>query len=268
MKNAENSMKTLIAVLLLLLSTGTSMAEIKTEVIEYKVGDAVLQGYLAYDTAGKGKAPGVLVVHDWLGLSDYTKMRVEMLAKLGYVAFAADVYGKGIRPANAQEAQAEAGKFYGNRGAIRERLKAALKVLSERPETDASREAVIGYCFGGMCALELARSGAPLNAVVTFHGSLTTPTPADAKNIKGKVLVLHGADDPYVKPEDVKGFMEEMKSGGVDYQIVQYGGAVHSFTDKRAGSDNSKGAAYNEKADVRSWRAMQDFFAETLGASK
>jgi dienelactone hydrolase len=124
--------------------------------------------------------------------------------------------------------------------------------------------AVIGYCFGGAGALELARSGAPLKGVVTFHGSLTTPTPADAKNIKAKILVLHGADDPYVKQEDVKAFMDEMRNAGVDWQLVQYSGAVHSFTDKRAGNDNSKGAAYNEAADRRSWRAMRDFFDEVF----
>ena len=169
-----------------------------------------------------------------------------------------------MRPANAQEAGAEAGKWYKDRGLLRARVRAGLDYLAAQPQADAARLAVIGYCFGGACALELARSGAPLKAVVTFHGSLATPTPEDAKNIKAKVLVLHGADDPYVKQDDVKAFMDEMRAGGVDWQLVQYSGAVHSFTDPRAGSDNSKGAAYNASADKRSWRAMRDFFEETL----
>jgi dienelactone hydrolase len=123
----------------------------------------------------------------------------------------------------------------------------------------------MGYCFGGACALELARSGAPVKGVVTFHGGLANPNPADAKNIKGKVLVLHGADDPFVKQEEVKGFMDEMRAAGVDWQLTQYSGAVHSFTVKAAGNDNSKGAAYNAAADRRSWQAMKDFFAEVFG---
>jgi len=248
---------------LLMLSTKV-MAEVKTETIEYKQGDTVLQGYLSYDTAVKGKRPAVLIAHDWLGVSDQQKGIAERLAALGYVAFAADVYGKGVRPANGQEAGAEAKKYYADRGLMRARMQAGLDLLTARPEADASRMAVIVYCFGGACALELARSGAPLKAVVTFHGSLANPTPEDAKAIKAKVLVLHGADDPFVKQDEVQAFMSEMRAAGADWQLVQYSGAVHSFTDKRAGSDTSKGAAYNEAADRRSWRAMRDFFEETL----
>jgi dienelactone hydrolase len=144
-------------------------------------------------------------------------------------------------------------------------VRAGLDYLAGLPQADTSRMAATGYCFGGKCALELARSGAPLKAVVTFHGALTTADPADAKNIRAKILVLHGADDPFVKQDDVKGFMDEMRAAGVDWQLVQYSGAVHSFTDPRAGNDNSKGAAYNANADRRSWRAMRDFFEETLG---
>lgn len=239
-------------------------AEVKSELVEYRQGDTVLQGWLAYDTAVKGPRPGVLIIHDWLGLSDYQKSRAEQLAALGYVALAADVYGKGVRPANAQEASAEAGKYYADRSVLRARARAGLDFLASRPQADGARLAVMGYCFGGMGALELARSGAPLRAVVTFHGSLGTPAPADAKNIQGSVLVLHGADDPYVKADEVKAFMDEMRAANVDWQIVQYSGAVHSFSDKRAGTDNSKGAAYNANADRRSWEAMKDFFAERL----
>jgi dienelactone hydrolase len=237
-------------------------AAVKTEQVEYRQGDTVLQGWLAYDDAVKGTRPGVLLVHDWFGATDHQKEQVQKLAALGYVALAADVYGKGVRPANAAEAGAEATKYYKDRALVRARVRAGLDFLAARPQADPSRLAVTGYCFGGMCALELARSGAPLKAVVTFHGSLNTPTPEDAKNIKASVLALHGADDPFVKPEEVKAFTDEMRAANVDWQLVQYSGAVHSFTDPRAGSDNSKGAAYNATADRRSWQAMKDFLAE------
>jgi dienelactone hydrolase len=239
-------------------------AKVKTEVVEYKQGDVVLQGYLSYDQSLTGKRPGILVVHDWMGVSDDTKMRAEMLAGLGYVAFTADIYGKGVRPKNAQEAQAEAGKYFQDRTLLRARAKSGLDYLASRPEVDPSRLGVMGYCFGGGTSLELARSGAPVKGVVSFHGSLSTPTPEDAKNIKGKVLVLHGADDPYVKQADVTAFMDEMRKGGVNWELVQYSGAVHAFTIKGAGADNSKGAAYNEQADRRSWEAMKNFWNEVF----
>ena len=254
-----------------LLLVGVAMAsmssgQVRTETVEYRQGDVVLQGYLAYDASIKGKRPAVLVVHNWYGISESTRIRVDQLAALGYVAFAADIYGKGIRPADAAAASAESGKYYKDRGLLRARTRAGLDFLSARPEADPARLAAIGYCFGGSAVLELARSGAPVKATVTFHGGLSTPTPADAKNIKGKMLVLHGADDPYVKQDDVTAFMKEMREAGVDWQLVQYSGTVHSFTDKGAGSDNSTGAAYNESSDRRSWKAMKDFFEEIFPA--
>ncbi len=255
-------MRLLAIAFAIMVFSGGSMARVVTETVEYSQGDVILQGYLSYDADVKGRRPGVLIVHDWLGVSDYTKMRAEQIAALGYVALAADVYGKGVRPRNSQEASAEAAKYYKDRQLFRARLQAGLDFLSGRPQVDTSRLAVMGYCFGGGGALELARSGAPLKGVVTFHGSLSTPNPADAKNIRGKVLILHGADDPFVKLDDVKSLMDEMRAAGVDYQIVCYGGAVHAFTIKSAGNDPSKGAAYNEAADRRSWIAMKDFFAE------
>jgi dienelactone hydrolase len=257
-------MKGFLAILAALAFTLPAAAKVKTVVVEYKQGDVVLQGYLSYDESLTGKRPAVLVVHDWMGVSDDTKMRAEMLAGLGYVALTADIYGKGVRPKNAQEAQAEAGKYYKDRALWRARAKAGLDFLASRPEADPERLAVMGYCFGGGTALELARSGAPVKGVVTFHGSLSSATPEEAKNIKGKVLVLHGADDPYVKQADVTAFMDEMRNGGVDWELVQYSGAVHAFTIKGAGTDNSKGAAYNAEADRRSWQAMKDFFSEVF----
>jgi dienelactone hydrolase len=246
----------------LLTASTTAIAAVQTKAVTYKQGDTTLEGYLAWDDASTGKRPGVLVVHQWMGLTQNERMRAEMLARLGYVAFAADIYGKGVRPTTPQEAGVLAGKYKGDRALYRARLKAGLDELLANPMVDAARVAAIGYCFGGTGALELARSGAAVAGVVSFHGALDTPTPEDAKNIKAKVLVLHGADDPYAGIDQVAALEKEMRAGGVDYEVVLYGGAVHAFTQKEAGNDNSKGAAYNEKADRRSWQAMQDFFAE------
>jgi dienelactone hydrolase len=242
----------------------SAQAEVKSEVVEYRHGDVVLEGYLAYDAALKGKRPGVLVVHEWQGHNPYVRKRAEQLARLGYVAFALDMYGKGMIAKDAKEAAALAGIYKGDRKLMRTRAAAGLDVLRGRPETDPKRLAAIGYCFGGTTVLELARSGADLASVVSFHGGLDTPTPEDAGNIKGKVLALHGGDDPFVPVKQVEAFQEEMRKGGVDWQFVSYGGAVHSFTNPGSGNDNSKGAAYNERADRRSWEAMKAFFAETL----
>jgi len=238
-----------------------SLAALHTENVEYKQGDTICEGYLAYDDAVKGPRPGVLVVHDWMGCDSYAKMRADMLANLGYVAFAADIYGRDVRPKSPQEAGALAGKYKGDRPLLRARVNAALDTLEKQPLVDTKRVAAIGYCFGGTTVLELARSGADIAGIVTFHGGLDTPT-RDAKNIKCKVLICHGADDPYVPATDVTALQDEFRKAGVDWQMIYYSGAVHAFTRPDAGSDNSKGAAYNEKADKRSWEAMKEFFAE------
>ena len=230
--------------------------------VEYRDGEARLEGYLASGEGAKGKRPGILVVHDWMGISAETRRRCDMLAGLGYVAFAADIYGKGAAPSSAGEAAALAGQYKGDRALYRRRLLAALDQLKKEPRVDPSNIAAIGYCFGGTGVLELARAGADVKGVVSFHGGLDSPHPGDGKAIRAKVLVLHGADDPFNSPEDIAAFQEEMRKGGVDWQMIYYGGAVHSFTHPGAGSDNSKGAAYNALADARSWRAMRDFFGE------
>jgi dienelactone hydrolase len=234
----------------------------KEELIEYRHDDAVLEGYLAYDDQMKGKRPGVIVVHEWYGLNDYAKARAEQVATLGYIAFAIDMYGKGIRAKNVEEAAKLAGIYRSDRRLMRTRAAAGLETLRQQPLADTGRIAAIGYCFGGGTALELARSGAELSGVVSFHGNLDTPNPDDAKAIKAKVLALHGADDPLVTPEQVHAFQGEMRNAAVDWQMVIYGGAVHSFTNPASGSEPSRGIAYNEKADRRSWAAMRLFFDE------
>lgn len=257
----------LITFCALLLCAGMAKSEIRKESIEYRAGEEVCEGYLVYDDAVKNQRPGVLVIHDWMGLGPESnaRARCEMLAKLGYVAFAADMYGKGIRPKNRDEASAEAGKFYKDRELFRSRATAALGYLKSRSEADSSRIAAIGYCYGGTGVLELARSGAQIDGVVTFHGGLAAASPDDAKNIVCKVLVLHGADDPFVPADQVAAFEKEMTDAKVDWQMIKYSGAVHSFSNPAAGNDPSSGAAYHESADKRSWVAMREFLVEIFG---
>src|SRR5439155_19457800 len=179
--------------------------------------------FLAYDTNVKGRRPGVLVVHQWKGVTEVERKRAEMLAELGYVAFCADIYGKGIRLTNTDEAGAVSGKFKKDRTLLRARVRAGLDVLAKNKLADPKRLAAIGYCFGGTTVIELARSGADVAGVVSFHGGLDSPNPADGKNIKCKVLALCGADDPFVPAKDVAAFEEEMRQAGVDWQLVKYG---------------------------------------------
>jgi len=257
---AMKRVATCIAVLLLV--AGSAFAGLRTEIVQYREGDTALEGYLAYDDSIRGKRPGVLVVHEWYGLNDYARKRAEMIAGLGYIALAADIYGKGVRPKDAAEASALSGKYKSDRALLRARAKAGLDFLGRHSLVDASRLAAVGYCFGGTAVLELARSGAGLSGVVSFHGGLDSPAPGDAANITGKVLALHGADDPFVKPAEVAAFQEEMRNAGVDWQMVYYGGAVHSFTNPASGTDKSRGVAYDERADRRSWVAMINFLQE------
>ena len=237
------------------------MSAIERETVEYKQGDTTLEGCVIYDQSNPAKRPGVLIVHQWFGITDHEKSRGEMLAKLGYVAFCADIYGKGIRP-SPKEAGSEVGKYKGNRPLLRERVNAALDELKRNELVDTKRVAAIGYCFGGTAVIELARSGADLNGIVSFHGGLDSPNPADGKNIKCKLLICHGADDPTSSVQNVAAFESEMRDARVDWRLIKYGGAVHAFTQPMAGNDNSKGVAYNERADKRSWEDMKSFFAE------
>lgn len=243
-------------------------AEIHTETIEYKQGDTILQGYVAYDAKLAAKRPGIVVVHDWMGLGAFTKKRAEELAEMGYTAFAADVYGKDVRPKDAKEAAEQAKKYKTDRALLRARMQAAYDELLKHKTVDKSKTAAMGFCFGGTSALELARAGAPLSGVVSFHGGLSTPTPADAKNIRGQILILHGADDPFVPALEVADFEREMNASKVGYRIEKYPGAVHSFTNPEAGNDNSKGAAYNADADRKSKAEMKKFLTSIFTNKK
>ncbi|HTB84941.1 MAG TPA: dienelactone hydrolase family protein [Candidatus Sulfotelmatobacter sp.] len=254
-------MKALIISTALILGALAAQAAIQTKTIEYQQNGDTLEGVLVWDDATAGKRPGVLIVHQWLGLTDYEIGRAKQLAGLGCVAFCADIYGKGIRPTNTDEAGKLAGKYKSDRQLLRGRAVAALNVLKGGDLTDPKNVAAIGYCFGGTTVLELARTGAELNGVVSFHGGLDSPTPDDGKNIKCKVLVLAGANDPFQKASDLEAFEKEMRDNKVDWSITFYGNAVHSFTQPNPGFVNP-GAQYNEKADKRSWQAMRDFFAE------
>ncbi len=239
----------------------TAKGALQTRTVDYSQGGQDLQGFLAYDDAFKGPRPGILVVHQWLGLTAYEKRRAEMLAQLGYVAFCADIYGVDKRPHDVGEAAAISSRFKSDRNLLRARVNAGLEVLREQTNVDTHKLAAIGYCFGGTTVIELARSGADIAGVVSFHGGLDSPTPSDGRNIRCKVLALAGADDPFQNANDLEAFENEMRNAGVDWQITFYGGAVHAFTQPDPGFVHA-GVKYNEKADHRSWQAMKDFFAE------
>ena len=245
--------------------TRNAHAALVSEVIDYRDGDTDLEGYIVYDDASENKRPGVIVVHEWKGLNNYAKKRADQLAELGYVAFAIDIYGKGVRPKTGEAAGAEAGKYKGDRMLTRQRAAAALEIFKQHPLVDPSRTAAIGYCFGGMVVLEMARAGDDLNGAVSFHGGLSASLPAKPGDIKAKLLVLHGSDDPHVPSTEVAAFQEEMHAAGADLTFVGYPGAVHGFTNPDNGSDAKSGVAYNEEADSASWRKMKEFFVEVFG---
>lgn len=255
-------MKYLLPFIFIFMFCVTASAALHTETVEYQHGVAVLEGYLAYDDSLKGKAPAVLIVHEWTGIGPYIKKRAEQIASLGYVAFAVDIYGKGIRSKDRDEASKQASLYRQDRQLMRERALAGLRQAIKFKFVDEKKIVVIGYCFGGGVALELARSGAAISGAISFHGNLDTPNPGDAKNIRAKILILHGADDPHITPEQITAFQREMRNAKADWQMIFYGNAVHSFTNPESGDNPGKGAAYNQKADARSWEAMQAFFKE------
>ena len=251
------------ALLLITVTLPFASGDIQTKIVEYSDGDVTLQGFVALDPDKTGDgAPGVLVVHQWMGQTEYEQNRCRQLADLGYVAFALDIYGKDVRPSNPGEAGATAGIYKTDRKLYRRRLNLGLQQLRAQQQVQKDKIAAIGYCFGGTGVLELARSGADISGVVSFHGGLDSPSPDDAKNIQARLLVCHGADDPFVPSSDIDAFKSELNAAKVDWQMIYYSNAVHSFTQPMAGNDNSRCAAYNQKADHRSWLAMRQFFDE------
>lgn len=236
----------------------------KTEDISYRDGALNMSGYAAYDDTKTGKRPGVLVVHEAWGLGEHVMERAKMLAKMGYVALAADMYGDRKQIGTMDEVMKVVGDLRANPQKLRSRARAALAALAALPQTDASRLGGIGFCFGGTTVLELARDGADLAGVVSFHGGLETQAPAEAGKVKASVLVCTGADDPMIPPAQVNAFEDEMRKAGADWQVISYGGTVHSFTNPRADGSIAPGILYNKSADHRSWAAMTAFFGEVF----
>lgn len=246
---------------LTLVSASALAAPVQTRV-SYQIDGAEFEGVLIHDDSSTAKRPGLVLIPNWLGINQANLAQAQLIAGKDYVVFVADMYGKDVRPADTAEAGKAAGAVKGDRALMRQRVSAALEQLrATSVPLDADKLAAIGFCFGGTAALELARSGADIGAAVSFHGGLDSPTPADARQIKAKVLALHGADDPWVPPAEVAAFEKEMREAGqVDWQLVSYGGAVHSFTDVDANQEGQ--AKYDERTARRAYAAMRALFAE------
>jgi dienelactone hydrolase len=258
--------KLLVPVLLLAADVAPAAAAVKTRTVTYEYDGVQLKGFLAWDDVVQGKRPGVLVVHEWWGLNDYARGRARQLAKMGYVAFAPDMYGEGKTTEHPREAGEMATAVRKNVKTWQGRAQAGLKVLQDNENVDPARLAAIGYCFGGSTALQLAYSGADLKAVVTFHAALPVPDEEQARAIKAKVLVCHGAADKFIPEATAVKFRAALEAAKVDYEMIYFGGAVHSFTVKGADKHGNPGMAYNAEADHRSWQAMRGLFHEAFKA--
>lgn len=255
-----NMRSSILSIIICLAMPVVALAQGKS--VNYADGDAKLTGYFVKaKTKGAGKAPGVVVIHQWMGLTGHEKKSAEKLSALGYHALAADIYGTGQTPKDMKEAGEKAGHYKTNYKTYQSRIRAAIAELV-RLGADPKRIAVIGYCFGGTGAIEAARAQMPVAGVVSFHGGLGKAADRPNGAVSTKVLVLHGADDPYESEEEIKKFQQEMREAKADWQMVYFANAVHAFTQVEAGNDNSKGAAYNAKADRRSWQDMKQFLAE------
>jgi dienelactone hydrolase len=235
-----------------------------TQLIEYKDGDAVLEAFVAKDDSFAGKRPAVLVNHAWGGQGDYERERAVMLAEMGYVGIALDNYGKGKRGTNPEENTRLMTPFIQDRALLRQRLAAGLAFAKGHKDVDVDRIAAIGYCFGGLCALDMARAGdVQLKGVVSFHGLFAKPELGPQAPISAKVLILHGYDDPMAKPDQMIAVADEMTAAKADWQIVAYGHTVHGFSNPQANMPDN-GILYNSAAAARSWKAMQNFLAEVF----
>ena len=251
-----------LATAVVLLSLSPRSATVKTRELEYRQGDIVLQGFVAWDDAARGRRPGVLVVHEWWGHNEHARNQARRLAEAGYVGFALDMYGKGKVTSHPQEAQAFVSEATKDPAVLAARFNAALEQLKRDPHVDTTRIAAIGYCFGGAVVLGMARSGADLAAVVTFHGALATTSPAQPGKVKARILVLAGGADPFVPPEQVDAFKREMEAAGARFEVIDYPGAKHGFTNPDAGKYGMPQLAYDGAADRGSWAAMLKLFNE------
>ncbi|MBK5539902.1 dienelactone hydrolase family protein [Pseudomonas sp. TH05] len=242
------------------------MSQVTLRSVVYQVDGQSYESRLAFDASHKGARPGLLMAPNWMGVSAGAEQIAEAVAAKGYVVLVADLYGQTVRPSNADEAGAAMMPLKNDRALLRKRMQAAFEALQSQGEAavDSSRLATFGFCFGGCCSLELARTGAPLKAAVSFHGTLDTPNPADANNIKGSVLVLHGAADPLVPKEQLPAFEAEMDAAGVDWQLLSYGGAVHSFTDPHANVPGKM--MYDAKTASRAFTSMHNLLDEVFKA--
>ncbi|MEZ6141272.1 MAG: dienelactone hydrolase family protein [Zavarzinella sp.] len=257
-------MRYMLTSLLILGCSGVMMAaELKTKVVEYEYQGTKLKGFMVYENVD-AKRPGVLIVHEWWGLNDYAKMRAEMLAKLGYVAFCVDMYGDGKTTEHPKEAGEFAGKVRENLEVWRGRAEAGLKTFQAQPQVDATKIAAIGYCFGGSTALQLAYTGADLKAVGTFHAALPIPTEAEAKAIKCPLMICHGADDSFIPEQVINSFKGKVTDAKVKLDFIAYPGAKHSFTVKGVDAKGVNGLAYNADADEKSWKSLQELLKTTL----
>lgn len=251
----------LLAAALGALVAAQAQAAVQSRTVTYQDGDVTLTGHLYWDDAYSGERPGVMVLHEWWGLNDYARERARMLAELGYVAFAADMYGTGKVTEHGKQAKEWMSQITANVEDWRRRALLGLEQLRDDPRVDAERLAAIGYCFGGATVMQMAYGGADLDGVVSFHGSL--PVPGDGvESIAPAVLVAHGNADSFVPPERVQAFQDAMEAHGADWQFVSYGGARHGFTNPGAGEYGIDALAYDPAADRRSWRAMQGFLDE------
>ncbi|MBN7797936.1 dienelactone hydrolase family protein [Parahaliea mediterranea] len=236
---------------------------IQTRLVEYHHEDATFEAYLAWDDSAPGPRPGVAIAHAWGGRSAFEEDKARELAALGYVAVALDVYGKGVRGSSVEENQALMAPLIEDRALLQARLRAGVDCLAGQDRVDAGRLAAIGYCFGGLCVLDLARCGAPVRSVCSFHGLFMPPDNTAGRRIDASVLCLHGYDDPMAQPDSVLALASEMTAAGADWQVHAYGNTVHAFSNPAA-DDPESGVLYSEVADRRSWQAMRNFLEETL----
>jgi dienelactone hydrolase len=240
------------------------MSQVTVRSVVYQVDGQSYESRLAFDASHQGPQPGLLMAPNWMGVSAAAEEIAKAVAGKGYVVLIADLYGQRVRPQNGDEAGAAMMPLKNDRALLRKRMQAAFEQLQGQSEAavDTSKLATFGFCFGGCCSLELARTGAPVKAAVSFHGTLDTPTPADAKNISGSVLVLHGAADPLVDKAQLPAFEAEMDAAGVDWQLLSYGGAVHSFTDPHANVPGKM--MYDAKTSARAFTAMHNLLDEVF----